>query len=556
MSTTTRIETAFTSTLLPTPGHTAYINRFTRSGTVPPKPTAVKTVISAATSHLARYDAQIVLAQRELDRLVSERNTLAGYVDSCRSAIAPIQKLPTELLVEIFDLCFPEDKYHPSWPTAKDELYRVSHRDLLQLAQVSCYWFRVVTETPKLWATIVVDTSLWGHESTPYRLMAKFLWSALVRGGNHPLDIDIGLAATRSDKPVLGMLETQRHRWKSVFIFTDPWAKVPQSLASWNTENLEALFLDLRWKAAQTIEAPRLKSLTFAGKLDNQPSLPWSQLEKCTYRRHSVDYCKESPLSVLRLATNAEISLEFDLGVCFGNAVAVTETLTSDIPALHLELANAGDSAAVARLFDCLTLSGLRSFEYEPQADTLPPVWSTEHFLMLSDRSGFSARLMHLKIEALGVSDVELLRCLKALPQLEDLFVLETHPTHKLVTDVLLEGLRCSPGIAPIIPRLAVLRLHSRLEFSDGLYADLVASRVENCVLGDVELLSMSWEKKKKDHMVSGKNKRTKEKKNHSRIRPFHPEESSFHMTVRHVRIGWMIHAQSDRWPQESVERR
>ncbi|KAK6980758.1 hypothetical protein R3P38DRAFT_2579722 [Favolaschia claudopus] len=476
-----RNESAFTSSLLPTPGHTAYINRFTRSGTVPPKPTAVKTVVSAATSHLARYDAQIVLAQRELDRLVSERNALAGYLDSCRSAIAPIQKLPTELLVEIFDLCFPEDKYRPrdAWATAEDELYRVSHRHLLQLAQVSCHWYRVITQASKLWATIVVDTSLWGHESTPYRLMAKFLWSALVRGENHPLDIDIGLAATRFDKPVLGMLETQRHRWKSVFIFTDPWPKEPQPPASWNAENLEALFLDLRWKATQTIEAPRLKSLTFAGKLDNQPSLPWSQLEKCTYRRHSVDYCKESPLSVLRLATNAEISLEFDLGVCFGNAVAVTE-MTSDIPALHLELANAGDSAAVARLFDCLTLPGLRSFEYEPQADTLPPVWSTEHFLMLSDRSGFSACLMRLKIDALGVSDVELLRCLKALPQLEDLFVLETHPEHKLVTNVLLEGLRCSPGIPPIVPRLAVLRLHSRLEFSDGLYVELVASRAEN----------------------------------------------------------------------------
>ncbi|KAK6980718.1 hypothetical protein R3P38DRAFT_2746736 [Favolaschia claudopus] len=482
-------QTAFTSKLLPTPGHIAYINRLTRSGTLPPDPPAVKTVISGATSHLARYDAQIVLAQRELDRLVSERTALAGYVDSCRSAIAPIQKLPTELLVEIFDLCFPEDKYQPSWPTAKDERYRVSHWDLLQLAQVSCHWFRVVTETPKLWATIVVHTSLWGHESTPYRLMARFLWSALLRGKDHPLELDIGLSATRFDKPVLEMLETQRHRWKSIYMFTDSWTKGPQPPASWNAENLETLFLDLRWKAVESIEAPRLKYLTFACKLDNLPSLPWSQLQKCTYRKHPLEFRKDAdptPLSVLRLATNAEISLEFDLGAaCLGSGAGVTEQVASDIPALHLELANAGDSATVARLFDCLTLPRLRSFEYEPRADTLPPAWSTEHFLMLSDRSGFSTHLTRLKIEAL-VSDAELLRCLKALPQLEDLFVLETHHAHELVTNVLLEGLRCSPGIAPLIPRLAVLSLHSRLEFSDDSYVELLASRVEN-MLGGAE---------------------------------------------------------------------
>ncbi|KAJ6551161.1 hypothetical protein B0H19DRAFT_893855, partial [Mycena capillaripes] len=54
---------------------------------------------------LGRYDAEIERLQNALDLLPVERAALASHFEACRGVFSPIRRLPTELLVQIFEMC-------------------------------------------------------------------------------------------------------------------------------------------------------------------------------------------------------------------------------------------------------------------------------------------------------------------------------------------------------------------------------------------------------------------------------------------------------------------
>jgi hypothetical protein len=123
---------------LPNPSQIAELQNILRSNSLPPELSSIQTTISATPAELERYDWAINSVQKELNRLSSERRTLASYTDGCQSALSPIRRVPVEVLVEIFDLCLPEGTYQLSEDTTpEEEVDRLSGRHLLQLAQAS-----------------------------------------------------------------------------------------------------------------------------------------------------------------------------------------------------------------------------------------------------------------------------------------------------------------------------------------------------------------------------------------------------------------------------------
>jgi hypothetical protein len=128
----------FTSPFLPKPSQIAELQNILRSNSLPPELSSIQTTISATPTELERYDWAINSVKTELNRLSSERRTLASYTDGCRSALSPIRRVSVEVLVEIFDLCVPEGRYQLSEDTTPEvEVDRLSGRYLLQLAQAS-----------------------------------------------------------------------------------------------------------------------------------------------------------------------------------------------------------------------------------------------------------------------------------------------------------------------------------------------------------------------------------------------------------------------------------
>ncbi|KAJ6501218.1 hypothetical protein C8R47DRAFT_1211476 [Mycena vitilis] len=176
---------SFPSPAAPTAAQTLELLNILRSNTVPPAVASFQATISAAPAlELARYDTEIERLQKVLDKLISERCTLAEYADRCRTVLSPIRRVPTELWATIFDMCSPfatdgNDNLSDE-TTPEAEVDRVSQWHLLQLSQlimlelkVSSFWHKIAMDTPRLWSKIVLDTSLWIETTlSPVKLLS------------------------------------------------------------------------------------------------------------------------------------------------------------------------------------------------------------------------------------------------------------------------------------------------------------------------------------------------------------------------------------------------
>ncbi|KAK7058200.1 hypothetical protein R3P38DRAFT_1196083 [Favolaschia claudopus] len=478
--------TGFSSAFVPTPIDVANIKELARSGVFPIQSqlSKLRTTISAAPAELGRYDVEIERLQAALSRLTSERSMLASYTDFCRSVLSPVQRLPNELLANIFDLCFPENLYVIfNEISADDEVDQLARRYLLQLGQVCTRWYRVAMETPKLWSNIAVDTDAWKDYPEEDARRADLLESSLARGRNYPLILHVGISDSDTcDVIVVESLLRHAHRWKDVFVASSGAPCVALFSAMINLDQLEMLDLSVSsWGQVPAFtNAPRLTSLAFSGYVDDLPLLPWTQITTITNSvSHDFPSPSYSPVSVLNLAPNLAVcTFYLDVREDFPHEPWDVQATSAVKELFFLLLTSEGDFSVVAHLFDTLTLPNLESLDICPFDGGSPPIWSSTHFLALVERSGFDSCLTWLAIHAV-VSDEELLRCLRALPKLERLFVTECRSSPATITDNFLRGLFFVRNIASVVPKLQLLSLRCGLDFSDSVYADLLASRTQ-----------------------------------------------------------------------------
>ncbi|KAF8194311.1 hypothetical protein K438DRAFT_1588137, partial [Mycena galopus ATCC 62051] len=110
---------------------------------LPPTPTfesQAKILIAASEANIARIESQI----RDLEHL---RNWERGIIARLRMAIAPVHKLPAELLAEIFLYTKDSSKGIASPFTPSQRCIRSVHA----LTHVCAYWRSIAHSTPRLW---------------------------------------------------------------------------------------------------------------------------------------------------------------------------------------------------------------------------------------------------------------------------------------------------------------------------------------------------------------------------------------------------------------------
>ncbi|KAJ7635456.1 hypothetical protein DFH06DRAFT_1220601 [Mycena polygramma] len=498
--------TAFRSSCFPSPTQIRDLHDLLRSNT-PPNASAptFQAVISAAPVELDRYDAEIAKVKTLLDGLVSDRNILATYADGCRSIFAPIRRLPMELFAKIFELCLPEDEYTISdGTTPKEEVDRVAHRYLLQLAQVSSLWHTIAMGTPRLWSSIVVDTSMWRQCPTSSETLFSLLERALKRSGNHPLKLQVGGLQHDPDcRPVFELLSRHAPRWREVYFWSDLASSRFLAGAKGHLDRLEVLILTANWGGVDIFQvAPRLKTVSFSNPAADIPDIPWSQLRAFTY----IGEIEMDPWTGLSLLGRCQPTTSFCFDADFPPRFHFISLphLSSDVQSLTLrltfgEVSVFGERSPfaadyVGRIFESLTLPSLQSLTLIPTPiqSRAPPGWHMDHFLMLAERSSFHNHLITLQIHTL-ISDVELLRALSALPLLENLIVLDYtfHGEHISITDTLLHGLTRHPDATALSPNLNFVSFTTLLRFTDSIYLAFVASRVSEHM--DISLETRIW---------------------------------------------------------------
>ncbi|KAK7044058.1 hypothetical protein VNI00_007773 [Paramarasmius palmivorus] len=110
---------------------------------------------------LERYDTEISRTRKVLEKLEQERKLLQQRLEERRSWLAPIRRLPPEVLENIF--CFAQSGYSYSLRIEGKEFQSTVYA----ISQVCLHWRCIVVTQPKWWNRISVDVYQFGENLLP-----------------------------------------------------------------------------------------------------------------------------------------------------------------------------------------------------------------------------------------------------------------------------------------------------------------------------------------------------------------------------------------------------
>ncbi|KAF7335253.1 F-box domain-containing protein [Mycena sanguinolenta] len=401
----------------------------------------------------------------------SERIALKYYLVDYRGLLAPIRRMPNEVLGEIFGFCADDLCEDPRWRAVE----RLAQKPLLTLSRVCKRWHDVALGTPGP-DTIILGKELGGPETQTPEMMEKLvrlLEIFLDRGEETSLRLVIWV----DNRAMLELFAQYFKWWKTLTFFRGFSSPLHHSAgAKGRLPWLETLKISTTEGTSQTISTfeavPRLRNLEFPAFL--LPSLPLSQLSYIGYSDSHFSSPKASALDLLPVSSNiGHLSLE--LPDFFGE---------EDIIQI------------VEAIFKSLTLPHLCELSFQPKKYRASQTyWPQTAFLDLTARSSFT-QLWSLHLRHIVVADTDLIACLLALPVLEALSITDHllsewderesedgNPfefEHHLITDALLSRLTLKPDSPAIVHHLRILELGTLFQFDHTVFLEfLLFRRVE-----------------------------------------------------------------------------
>ncbi|KAJ7641038.1 hypothetical protein FB45DRAFT_1053662 [Roridomyces roridus] len=485
-----------TSRLLPNAEDSGHVLALLRTNAAPPD--HIASTIASLSNEVERHDTEILecekeiaLLQQRVQAVASDRASLVSYLGQCRGLLAPIRRMPPEVLARIFT------RSEAVLPIRRSNLPIVS---LFALSQVCSQWHTIVMGTPSLWDTIVVmsDDMEWSKDSKLMDRNLRLLSFALDRGAKCPLHLDLSTAHPQ----VLSLLADHSDRWNTAELcLSDSADLLHLSAARGNLPSLETLNVFTAGGDAPVDifnVAPKLRNLAIAGRhLETITIPPLVQLR--TLSCLSIDPTDVHP--VLAMMSTMPHGREFRFQLWLGNVGHWTKTVletfvapptTSNIAELSAEFADYCDAqdcrVALNKLLACLTLPHLRKLSFDAQEFPNSQVyWPADGFLALAKTSPLASKLQSLDLGVVVLSQAELFSCLAGLPSLQSLCIAD-HQTihegprnsygvdHHLIDDALLSRLALTTE-QPLVPNLRTIMLRTRLQFDDTALLDFLRSR-------------------------------------------------------------------------------
>ncbi|KAJ6487123.1 hypothetical protein C8R47DRAFT_1127776 [Mycena vitilis] len=248
-----------------------------------------KSLIAASEANIARIESQI----RDLER---RRDMERGVIARLRMAIAPIHKLPTEGLVEIFLYANHDMGCFPYTPTDVIKLVHV-------LSQVCAYWRRVAHTTPQLWIRCV-DMVVSKPPTDAYVAGMKE-W--LQRSSPLRVPVSLRVSGNAADPaPLMDVLFDASHRWSSANLSLNSLSALSRTPIP-PLENLRRLTLSCRARSHASVpvflSARRLRDATLSTRRTAQLMMPWSQLTKISVTDPSPLDCLDSLIQCPNIVT-------------------------------------------------------------------------------------------------------------------------------------------------------------------------------------------------------------------------------------------------------------
>ncbi|KAF8654197.1 hypothetical protein AX16_003724 [Volvariella volvacea WC 439] len=439
-----------------------------------------QSILADKEADLARLELEVQRARSILDHLIQDRDEIRKYVDRQRALLAPIQRVPLEILQEIFVHCLPTDLF----------IRPDSYKAPLLLARVCRAWRHVVLSTPKLWSRLAIQLS---QANSERRISMMKTW--ILRSSGHPVCL-FAYVPTADDTTIdafLRLFTSNLHRWKNLRLTLPAHCRLPVMEAlNQGTPLLESLQIrfspinpaqhpaPLERLALSSQTAPRLQSFNWISQ--------GSQRIMFDFRMtHLTDVDIDYPLSVSECLDIVEhcpklIRCEFravtEWATIPATAVDTAPASPFVLPALHS--LSIHTTQALGSFFDRLTLPALHTLKvidmnHEPEFG----VWSQSRFNDFIERS--NCQISHLHLLNVLPNEDALIQCLQwTSSSLVELRLLDLKGV-TVIMDRTLRHLtvRQTPDadVICVCPKLEMIKLGTSLASTDGLLADMVESR-------------------------------------------------------------------------------
>lgn len=421
--------------------------------------------------NLKGMQAELLQIDNEIKHLQRHRQNIIQAMSEQKSLLAPIRRIPEDVLSEIFMLC-------PEPPPATSFL---KNKAPFLLTQVCSRWRAVALSTQALWSSMIFDSEF---GASPGLLQ---LW--LLCSGGHPLDLDLSSlpSATKSAHnrrtAIIETLIEHQNRWQNVALFIRQsefkmLEGVPGSFPS--LRNI-ALMSDGSGEVKSTPlcifeNAPKLTEVTFLIPTDPRLfSLPWSQLKTYIMLHRSPAVCLQS----LQQCSNV-ITCRIHCTAAENDNVELSVN-QQELP--NLRSFRFRNTNNIAPILDHLITPSLTFLKIENSRDEARITDIPVPLVPFLERS--SCRLQTLDLVRLVVPGSELIAILQQLPELNVLCVREWphHHTMAIFTTEVFQRLTSDGSVSAItghpilVPRLRTLEFRGFMDVDDDIIVNMIDSR-------------------------------------------------------------------------------
>jgi hypothetical protein len=447
--------------------------------------------IAGIESNISKLDDEMSRLQTVMGQLVDERQRLERSLEEHRSVVAPIRRIPLELLSEIFIFCA------DSSSSGSNSNFDVTKAPI-KLSFVCSKWRSLAISMSQLWSSISLqggreDVHSWGR-SQIYSIRTDMLSTWLLRSGSSPLTLRINGLWLKHDAltSCISIMIPHSHRWRDVTfsLYEEHWEML--SAVKGHLPQLERFDVDIPGDPSNGLDipfnifevAPKLHTITIQVSLNPSNWLvPWGQL-RCFH--FNLDFGLGLAW-VLEACPNL-IRCTIDIYTLYE---ALDHFDHSSLASLHL-LPHVEEHLDV--LFNSLTLRALQDLDIALPLSACPTIALPQNAVAsMLDRS--SCNLQRLRLSCVGFTSDELVAILQAQPSLVELVIHESRsPT---VTKSVLERMThdisqsFSMGSPLVVPNLKRLELFAAFAFGDQVILDLIQSRWRRGLMQVVSLESV-----------------------------------------------------------------
>lgn len=413
----------------------------------------IRDSVLGARTIVSQLDIEIETASAILNHLRNKRDRLHRFVVKHESFLAPIRRLPAELLNYIFSFCLPSPEVSS---------FNVRNAPLL-LTQVCAGWRDSALSSQRLWASFTIS------KIAPLRDLLMEAW--LSRCTSSPLSpclkLDDQPKQARRMWPVLMRVTQYCDRWRDLILDISASTLSRFGSVRHRLPWLECLAIQLHFgnhsESINVFEfAPRLGAVKLKSVV--HPSLfklPWHQLTDLETSSHYLD----ALLAILHQSFNL-INLKLSSST---SAIGFSSHTTATLP--HLLSLDIHMPCSTTALFDKIRCPALQTLHLMITTAS----WVSDEFIIFlsSCTSLNSLSITHTNRRG---STLDLVPCLQAVPSVTSLRLSIDMEVNWLMEDMLTQMTCTDPTAGCLLPALTKFEV-VETALDGRLFAKMLQSR-------------------------------------------------------------------------------